>query len=73
MDQIENIKTKLANAAIELLLDIEETDDIINDTEIIYDIPYNDLEKKLKLEEYSLKLIKKKSKYTLRFKIMDYF
>tara|TARA_B110000093_G_C12843095_1_gene356094 strand:- start:27 stop:458 length:432 start_codon:yes stop_codon:yes gene_type:complete len=73
MDQIENIKTKLANAAIELLLDIEETDDMINDTEIIYDIPYNDLEKKLKLEEYSLKLIKKKSKYTLRFKIMDYF
>tara|TARA_B110000261_G_C13029995_1_gene335888 strand:+ start:599 stop:1030 length:432 start_codon:yes stop_codon:yes gene_type:complete len=73
MDQIDNIKTKLANAAIELLLDIEETDDIINDTEIIYDIPYNDLEKKLKLEEYSLKLIKKKSKYTLRFKIMDYF
>jgi|TARA_B110000259_G_scaffold164876_1_gene191267 hypothetical protein len=73
MDQIDNIKTKLANAAIELLLDIEETDDMINDTEIIYDIPYNDLEKKLKLEEYSLKLIKKKSKYTLRFKIMDYF
>tara|TARA_B110000259_G_scaffold185151_1_gene233592 strand:+ start:235 stop:630 length:396 start_codon:yes stop_codon:yes gene_type:complete len=61
MEQIENIKSKLANAAIELLLDIEEIDDNVNDTEIIYDIPYNDLEKKVNLEEYSLKLIKKKN------------
>lgn len=73
MEQIENIKSKLANAAIELLLDIEEIDDNVNDTEIIYDIPYNDLEKKVNLEEYSLKLIKKKTRYILRFKIMDYF
>lgn len=73
MEQIENIKSKLANAAIELLLDIEEIEDSVNDTEIIYDIPYNDLEKKVNLEEYSLKLIKKNTKYTLRFKIMDYF
>jgi len=73
MEQIENIKSKLANAAIELLLDIEEIEDSVNDTEIIYDIPYNDLEKKVNLEEYSLKLIKKDTKYTLRFKIMDYF
>ena len=73
MEQIENIKSKLANAAIELLLDIEEIEDSVNDTEIIYDIPYDDLEKKVNLEEYSLKLIKKNTKYTLRFKIMDYF
>ena len=73
MEQIESVKSKLANAAIELLLDIEEIEDSVNDTEIIYDIPYNDLEKKVNLEEYSLKLIKKDTKYTLRFKIMDYF
>jgi hypothetical protein len=73
MEQIESVKSKLANAAIELLLDIEEIEDSVNDTEIIYDIPYNDLEKKVNLEEYSLKLIKKNTKYTLRFKIMDYF
>jgi len=73
MDQIKSVKSKLANAAIELLLDIEEIEDSVNDTEIIYDIPYNDLEKKVNLEEYSLKLIKKNTKYTLRFKIMDYF
>ena len=73
MDQIENVKSKLGNAAIELLLDIDEIEKGVNDTEIIYDIPYNDLEKKVKLEEYSLKIIKKNMKYTLRFKIMDYF
>ena len=73
MEQIESVKSKLANAAIELLLDIEEIEDSVNDTEIIYDIPYNNLEKKVNLEEYSLKLIKKNTKYTLRFKIMDYF
>lgn len=73
MEQIESVKSKLANAAIELLLDIEEIEDSVNDTEIIYDIPYDDLEKKVNLEEYSLKLIKKNTKYTLRFKIMDYF
>lgn len=72
-EQIDNIKSKLANAAIELLLDIEEIEKSVNDTEIIYDIPYNDLEKKVNLEEYSLKLIKKNTKYILRFKIMDYF
>ena len=75
MEQIENVKSKLGNAAIELLLDIDEIENgvSVNDTEIIYDIPYNDLEKKVKLEEYSLKIIKRKTKYTLRFKIMDYF
>ena len=73
MEQIENVKSKLGNAAIELLLDIEEIENGVNDTEIIYDIPYNDLEKKVKLEEYSLKIIKRETKYTLRFKIMDYF
>jgi len=73
MEQIESVKSKLANAAIELLLDIEEIESSINDTEIIYDIPYNDLEKKVNLEEYCLKLIKKNRKYTLRFKIMNYF
>ena len=73
MEQIENVKSKLGNAAIELLLDIDEIEKGVNDTEIIYDIPYNDLEKKVKLEEYSLKIIKRKTKYTLRFKIMDYF
>ena len=73
MEQIENVKSKLGNAAIELLLDIDEIEKGVNDTEIIYDIPYNDLEKKVKLEEYSLKIIKKNIRYTLRFKIMDYF
>ena len=41
IEQIESVKSKLANAAIELLLDIEEIEDSVNDTEIIYDIPYN--------------------------------
>jgi len=73
MEQIENVKSKLGNEAIELILDIDEIEKGAKDTEIIYDIPYNDLEKKVKLEEYSLKIIKRKTKYTLRFKIMDYF
>lgn len=73
MEQIENVKSKLGNAAIELILDIEDIENGVKDTEIIYDIPYNDLEKKVKLEEYSLKIIKRETKYTLRFKIMDYF
>jgi hypothetical protein len=90
MEQIEHVKSKLANAALELIVDIEEnnttemennttemenntTEMENNTTEIIYDIPYNDLQKNTKLEEYSLKIIKKHMKYTLRFKIMDYY
>ena len=74
LDKIENIKNKLGNAAIELLLDIDEIENSnTENTEIIYDIPYKDLEKKVNLEDYALKIIKKNMKYTLRFKIMDYF
>ena len=66
LEQLDNIKTKLSNAAIELIVDITPVKtniDTNNHTEIIYDIPYKDLEKKCSLEEYSLKLIK--SKYNL--------
>ena len=76
MEQIEHVKSKLANAALELILDIEEnnTTEIENNTtEIVYDIPYNDLQKNTKLEEYSLKIIKNNMKYILRFKIMDFY
>jgi len=76
MEQIEHVKNKLANAALELLLDIEQTETNETDnnrTEIVYDIPYNDLQKNTKLEEYSLKIIKNNIKYILRFKIMDYY
>ena len=74
-EQLENVKTKLSNAAIELTVDIVPLDDNIEtgeNTEIIYDIPYKDLERKSKLEEYSLNLIKKKNLYNIKFKIMDY-
>lgn len=75
LEQLDNIKTKLSNAAIELIVDITPVKtniDTNNHTEIIYDIPYKDLEKKCSLEEYSLKLIKKENLYDIRFKIMDY-
>lgn len=75
LEQLENVKTKLSNAAIELTVDIVPLDDNIEtseNTEIIYDIPYKDLERKSKLEEYSLNLIKKKNLYNIKFKIMDY-
>jgi hypothetical protein len=74
--QLDNIKTKLANAAIELNVDIKPVlTNIENDknTEIIYNIPQNDLEINYKLEDYSLKLIKKNMLYIITFKIMDYF
>ena len=75
LEQLDNIKTKLSNAAIELIVDITPVKtniDTNNHTEIIYDIPYKDLEKNCSLEEYSLKLIKKENLYDIRFKIMDY-
>ena len=75
LEQLENVKTKLSNAAIELTVDIVPLDDNIEtseNTEIIYDIPYKDLERKSKLEEYSLNLIKKKNIFNIKFKIMDY-
>ena len=75
IEQLDNIKNKLSNAAIELIIDISPVKtniDTNNHTEIIYDIPYKDIEKKCKLEEYSLKLIKKENLYDIRFKIMDY-
>jgi hypothetical protein len=62
IEQLDNIKTKLSNAAIELNVDIKPVlTNIENDknTEIIYNIPHNDLEINYKLEDYSLKLIKK--------------
>lgn len=82
LDQLENIKTKLANAAIELNVDItpvetnldnNETSETEESTQIIYGIPFDDLSRNSKLEEYSLKLIKKNNLYVIRFKIMDYF
>lgn len=82
LDQLENIKTKLANAAIELNVDItpvetnldnNETAETEETTQIIYGIPFDDLSRNSKLEEYSLKLIKKNNLYVIRFKIMDYF
>lgn len=75
LEQLDNVKTKLSNAAIELTVDIVPLDDTIEtseNTEIVYDIPYKDLERKSKLEEYSLNLIKKKNLYNIKFKIMDY-
>ena len=82
LDQLENIKTKLANAAIELNVDItpvetnldnNQTSETEESTQIIYGIPCDDLSRNSKLEEYSLKLIKKNNLYIIRFKIMDYF
>lgn len=82
LDQLENIKTKLANAAIELNVDItpvetnldnKQTSETEESTQIIYGIPFDDLSRNSKLEEYSLKLIKKNNLYVIRFKIMDYF
>ena len=61
IEQLDNNKNKLSNAAIELIIDISPVKtniDTNNHTEIIYDMPYKDIEK-CKLEEYS-KLIKKK-------------
>ena len=71
-EELQNIKNKLRNAAIELMIDIEPISIDTLYTEIIYNIPYKDIEKESKLEEYSLKLIKKKNLYNIRFKIMDY-
>ena len=76
IEQLDNIKIKLSNAAIELNVDIKPVlTNIENDknTEIIYNIPHNDLEINYKLEDYSLKLIKKNMLYIITFKIMDYF
>lgn len=82
LDQLENIKTKLANAAIELNVDITPVETNLDNnqtakteesTQIIYGIPFDDLSRNSKLEEYSLKLIKKKNLYVISFKIMDYF
>lgn len=76
IEQLDNVKTKLSNAAIELNVDIKPVlTNIENDinTEIIYNIPQNDFEINYKLEDYSLKLIKKNMLYIITFKIMDYF
>lgn len=74
-EQLDNIKNKLSNAAIELIVDIKPVItniDTETHTEIIYDIPPKNTEEESKLEEYSLKLIKKQNLYDIRFKIMDY-
>lgn len=74
-EQLDNIKNKLYNAAIELIVDIKPIITNINTethTEIIYDIPQKNTEEETKLEEYSLKLIKKQNLYDIKFKIMDY-
>lgn len=74
-EQLDNIKNKLSNAAIELIVDIKPVITNINTethTEIIYHIPTKNTEEASKLEEYSLKLIKKENLYDIRFKIMDY-
>jgi len=74
-EQLDNIKNKLSNAAIELIVDIKPVITNINTethTEIIYDIPTKNTEEAYKLEEYSLKLIKKENLYDIRFKIMDH-
>jgi hypothetical protein len=74
-EQLDNIKNKLYNAAIELIVDIKPIITNINTethTEIIYDIPPKNTEEETKLEEYSLKLIKKQNLYDIKFKIMDY-
>lgn len=74
-EQLDNIKNKLSNAAIELIVDIKPVItniDTETHTEIIYDIPPKNTEEESKLEEYSLKLIKKQNLYDIKFKIMDY-
>lgn len=74
-EQLDNIKNKLSNAAIELIVDIKPVItniDTETHTEIIYDIPPKNTEDESKLEEYSLKLIKRQNLYDIRFKIMDY-
>ena len=74
-EQLDNIKNKLSNAAIELIVDIKPVItniDTESHTEIIYDIPPKNTEEESKLEEYSLKLIKKQNLYDIKFKIMDY-
>ena len=74
-EQLDNIKNKLSNAAIELIVDIKPVItniDTESHTEIIYDIPPKNTEEESKLEEYSLKLIKKQNLYDKKFKIMDY-
>lgn len=74
-EQLDNIKNKLSNAAIELIVDIKPVItniDTETHTEIIYDIPPKNTEEESKLEEYSLKLIKRQNLYDIKFKIMDY-
>ena len=74
-EQLDNIKNKLSNAAIELIVDIKSVItniDTESHTEIIYDIPPKNTEEESKLEEYSLKLIKRQNLYDIKFKIMDY-
>lgn len=74
-EQLDNIKNKLSNAAIELIVDIKPVItniDTETHTEIIYDIPPKNTEEESKLEEYSLKLIKRQNLYDIRFKIMGY-
>ena len=74
-EQLDNIKNKLSNAAIELIVDIKPVItniDTESHTEIIYDIPPKNTEEESKLEEYSLKLIKRQNLYDIKFKIMDY-
>tara|TARA_E500000178_G_C16796282_1_gene650349 strand:- start:40 stop:480 length:441 start_codon:yes stop_codon:yes gene_type:complete len=74
-EQLDNIKNKLSNAAIELIVDIKPVItniDTETHTEIIYDIPPKNTEEESKLEEYSLKLIKRQNLYDIRFKIMNY-
>ena len=73
-EQLDNIKNKLSNAAIELIVDIKPVITNINTethTEIIYHIPTKNTEETSKLEEYSL-INKKENLYDIRFKIMDY-
>lgn len=76
IDDINIIKQKLSNAAIELILDIIPLEEgFYNDNEnsdIIYDIPHNDLENNYKLEDYSLIIRKKEFFYSIKFKIIDF-
>tara|TARA_Y100001970_G_C14243873_1_gene866676 strand:- start:1770 stop:2189 length:420 start_codon:yes stop_codon:yes gene_type:complete len=71
IEEIKVVQDLLLNAAIHMEIDIKEIDYNEERTNIIYNIPVNDLEKSnIQLDDYSTSIQKNNKQYDIKYKIV---
>lgn len=71
IEEIKVVQDLLSNAAIDMEIDIKDIDYNEERTNIIYNIPFNDLENiNIKLEDYSTSIQKNNKQYDIKYKIV---